>query len=218
MTDPRAPDEVPGRPEDRPTPGLGFDSAYLGTPPWDIGAPQPAIAELAEHGAFGSRVLDAGCGTGEHALLAAGLGRDAVGIDASPRAIALANNKAAVRGLKVRFLVWDALDLGSLGEVFDTVIDSGLFHVFDDPARARYVASLREATAPGGNVVVLCFSDRVPGDFGPRRVKAAELEASFADGWRVERIEEVPMSVIFAPDGIPAWRALITRVGRTAPA
>ena len=218
MTDPRDPAPLTGRPEDRPSPGLGFDAAYLGTPPWDIGTPQPAIAELAERGLFGPRVLDAGCGTGEHALLAAELGCEAVGIDASPRAIALAGKKATARALDVGFLVWDALDLGSLGERFDTVIDSGLFHVFDDPSRARYVGSLHQATKPGGRVIVVCFSDRVPGDMGPRRVTKTELQSSFSDGWRVDSIELVTMTVMFAPDGIPAWRAVITCLDRTAPA
>jgi SAM-dependent methyltransferase len=45
-----------------------FDAAYHGTPPWEIGRPQPALAELAEAGALRGRVLDVGCGTGEHAL------------------------------------------------------------------------------------------------------------------------------------------------------
>ena len=36
----------------------------------------------------------------------------------------------------------DALNLVPFGLTFGTVIDCGLFHVFDDEARARYVASL----------------------------------------------------------------------------
>ena len=56
-------------------------------PPWDTGRPQPAFARLAEAGALAGRVLDAGCGTGEHTLLAAGRGADAVGVDVSARAI-----------------------------------------------------------------------------------------------------------------------------------
>jgi hypothetical protein len=47
-----------------------FDAAYRGTPPWEVGHPQPALVELAEAGAFTGRVLDVGCGTGEHALRA----------------------------------------------------------------------------------------------------------------------------------------------------
>src|SRR5207244_11581336 len=159
-----------------------FDAMYTGTPPWDIGHPQACIRAVADAGGIRGRVLDAGCGTGEQALMAAALGLDATGIDGSPRAIDLARAKAAQRGIDVRFLLGDALDLGSLGETFDTVIDSGLFHVFDDDTRARYVDSLRAATVPGARVYVLCFSDRDPPGFGPRRVSQAEIRASFADG------------------------------------
>jgi SAM-dependent methyltransferase len=189
--------------------GLNFDAAYDGTPPWDIGRPQPVFAALAASGALVGRVLDVGCGTGEHALLAAETGLDATGIDASPKAIALARDKAGARGLPVRFLLGDALDLGSLGQQFDSVIDSGLFHVFDDEHRARYVDGLRGVMAPGGQVFLLCFSDRQPGDFGPRRVTQEEIRSSFADRWRVESIDEASFFVTFAPEGAFAWRASI---------
>ncbi len=148
------------RPED-------FDALYAGTPPWEIGRPQPAFLELAQAGALRGRVLDVGCGTGEHALLAAGLGLDATGIDAAPLAIAIAEGKAQDRGLRARFLVWNALQLAELGEEFDTVIDSGLFHVFEDEDRLRFVDSLRAVIRAGGRYYMLCFSDRQPGDFGP---------------------------------------------------
>jgi SAM-dependent methyltransferase len=184
---------------------------YSGTPPWDIGRPQGSLRAVADAGGLRGRVLDAGCGTGEHALMAAALGLDATGIDGSPTAIGLARRKAAERGIDVRFLVGDALDLASLGEVFDTVIDSGLFHVFDDDDRARYVDSLRAATTPGGRVYVLCFSDRFPPGFGPRRVSQEEIRASFSDGWTVEAIEAVGFEVNFSPEPIPAWLATIQR-------
>src|SRR5881628_1922631 len=45
-----------------------FESAYLGTPPWDIGRSQPAIMRLAETGQITGLVLDIGCGTGENVL------------------------------------------------------------------------------------------------------------------------------------------------------
>ena len=53
----------------------------------------------------------------------------------------------------------DALALGELGRRFGTVVDSGLFHTFDDDERRRYVASLAAATALGARVFVLCFSE-----------------------------------------------------------
>jgi len=87
------------------------------------------------------------------------------------------------------------------------VIDSGLFHVFADEQRARYVESLGAAAAPGGQLLVLCFSDRQPGDDGSRRVTAEEIRAAFADGWRVDEIDETPMITTFAPNasspGVP---------------
>ena len=93
-----------------------FDAMYTGTPPWDIGRPQGSLRAVADAGGLTGRVLDAGCGTGEHALMAAALGLDATGIDGSPRAIDLARHKAAERGLAARFLLADALDLASLGD------------------------------------------------------------------------------------------------------
>lgn len=39
-----------------------FRSSYAGSPPWDIGKPQPAFRAAADK-VVGS-VLDAGCGTG----------------------------------------------------------------------------------------------------------------------------------------------------------
>ena len=120
-----------------------FDAIYaVGNPPWDIGRPQPAFGALAKSGKLVGSVLDVGCGTGEHTLMAASFGHDALGVDLSSRAIDLAKAKAVDRGIDARFSVADALQLGDLDEQFDTVLDCGLFHVLDDDARERYVTSL----------------------------------------------------------------------------
>jgi SAM-dependent methyltransferase len=168
----------------------GWDAVYAGSAPapWDIGRPQPAFVRLADRGLLCGRVLDAGCGTGEHALLAAERGAEAVGVDISPRAIGQARRKAAERGVTARFEVADALNLQQLGMTFDTVIDSGLFHVFDDDSRVRYVTSLASVLRPGGSCYLMCFSDRQAGDFGPRRVRQDELLTAFQDGWAVTGI------------------------------
>jgi SAM-dependent methyltransferase len=189
----------------------GFDAMYSGTPPWDIGRPQPAFLELAETGAVRGRVLDVGCGTGEHALMAAGMGLDSTGVDSAPTAIELAKRKARERNLEARFLVWDALDLASLGEEFDTTLDCGLFHVFDDDDRRRYVESLRSAIPSGGRFFMLCFSEKQPGDWGPRRVTEREIRDGFAEGWTIDAIEPSRLQVTIDPEGAQAWRASITR-------
>jgi SAM-dependent methyltransferase len=193
-----------------------WDTAYAADaepPPWDIGRPQPAFERLAERGLLSGRLLDAGCGTGEHVLLAAARGADATGVDISPRAIARARAKAAGRGLTARFEVADVLELGQLGSTFDTVIDSGVFHVFDDEDRVRYVASLASVLRQGGHCYLACFSDRQPGDWGPRRVSQDELRAAFSDGWSVTSIEADAFAI---NPGMPtltvqAWLATIQR-------
>ena len=157
-----------------------WDEAYAGVPaPWDIGVPQPAFARLAEQGLLSGRVLDSGCGTGEHALLAAAHGADAVGVDVSGRAIRRARDKAAERGLAVRFEVGDVLRLGDLGLAFDTIIDSGVFHVFDDEDRARYVASLASVLRPGGAAAGTPATAGPPG----RRTAWRRARAACRPGW-----------------------------------
>ena len=68
------------------------------------------------------------------------------------------------------------------------MIDRGLFHVFSDEDRARYVAGLSHVTSPGGRLFVLCFSDEEPGNQGPRRISERELREAFADGWTIEEL------------------------------
>jgi SAM-dependent methyltransferase len=166
-----------------------WDDSYAGSPPpWDIGRPQPAFVRLAEAGALNGALLDAGCGTGEHTILAALYGARALGIDISPRAIEAARRKAAARGINTSFQVLDALHIDTLGETFDTIVDSGLFHVFDDAARVQYVTAMQAALRLGGHLHLMCFSDRQPGDWGPRRVTEGELRAAFGSEWRIDSL------------------------------
>jgi cyclopropane fatty-acyl-phospholipid synthase-like methyltransferase len=201
---------------DEPTgtsPYLGFDAAYRGlAAPWDLGRPQPALLALARSGVLAGPVLDVGCGTGEHALMAAELGLQATGIDASPTAISIAERKAAERGFGVRFSVADALDLAALGRTFGTVIDSGLFHGFGEPDRARYAKGLHAILVPGGHFVLLAFSDRESGMGSSLGLSEAEIRAAFADGWTIEAIEPARIETNIAGRSIKAWLAMISRI------
>jgi SAM-dependent methyltransferase len=196
-----------------------WDEAYTADAPapWDIGRPQPALVRLADQGLLAGRVLDAGCGTGEHTLLAAACGADATGVDVSGRAIQRAREKAAERGLAARFEVGDALRLADLDLTFDVIIDSGVFHVFDDQDRLRYADSLASVLRPGGRCYLMCFSDREPGTWGPRRVSQDELRAAFSRGWDVISIETAVFEVNpqrIGVTSVQAWLAVIERLGR----
>ena len=124
-----------------------FESMYAGKAPWDIGKPQPAFVEVADR--VTGAILDAGCGTGENALFFAGRGHLVLGIDFLERPIEEARRKSQERGLNAEFLRMDALTLTELDRQFDSVIDSGLFHVFSDEDRPRYVAGLAHVTRAG---------------------------------------------------------------------
>lgn len=188
-----------------------WDQAYADTPPWDIGRPQTPFVELADSGRLHGAVLDLGCGTGEHALLAAERGAAVTGVDLAPTAIARAQEKARARSVDVRFLVLDALRVDDLGETFDVVIDCGFFHVLSDVDRDALPVVLRRVMAPGAAYVMLCFSDEVPGDAGPRRIRRNEIEATFADGFSVDSIDRSFIEATFLDVPVPAWLATITR-------
>src|SRR5437667_220097 len=82
----------------------------------------------------------------------------------------------------------------------------------DDADRERYVRALHLALRQGGRVFLMCFSDQVPGDRGPRRVTQGELRGAFRDGWRVDAIDGARFEVNSADDAIHAWLASLTRL------
>ena len=192
-----------------------FENAYADKAPWDIPGPQPVFVQVAEK--VKSPVLDAGCGTGENALFFAGRGLEVTGIDYLDEPIRRAKQKAAERGLEVNFQVADATKLQELGGKFATAIDSGLFHVFGDEDRQRYVSGLASVLAPGGKLMMMCFSDKEPAGNGPRRIAVTELEDAFSDGWAIEsitatRFQTIPeFEAAFTPGGPQAWFVVVKR-------
>jgi SAM-dependent methyltransferase len=193
-----------------------WDESYRdGTAPWDIGRPQEAFARLAAGGRWTGAVLDSGCGSGEHTLLAASLGLPSLGVDVAETALVAALAKWKERGGgPAEFAYADALHLDRLGRRFDTVLDCGLFHTFDGEEQRAYVASLAAVTEPGATLFVLCFRDGAPETQGPHPISEAELRAAFspAAGWRVAELEESQIEVIFDVGSFPAWLVTVERV------
>lgn len=210
---------------EQPTPALSvFDDAYARrTAPWVIGEPQPAIVTLERQGWIRGKVVDVGCGTGEHTLYLSALGYDVYGLDSSPRAVEQARANAAARNVEVHFQVADALALGD-DTTYDTVIDSALFHIFDADDRARYVRSLHRACRPGALVHVLALSDTGPG-FGPQ-VSDAMIREAFSQRWVLEDLRPAQYRGAIVRDehaialhrqigefvDLPAWLARARRI------
>ncbi|QHY99497.1 Ribosomal protein L11 methyltransferase [Streptomyces sp. S4.7] len=208
MSGPTPPDDAGAA-----NPWQRFDDLYADRPPWEIGRPQQVFLDLARSGAIRGRVLDVGCGTGEQVLMCAGLGLDATGVDLAATALRAAEEKARRRGLSARFLHHDAREVAGLGERFDTVLDSGLFHMLDPDDRAAFASGLRAVLRPGGRYFMICFSDRepvTPGASGPHRLTRDDITAAFAGALRIDSIEPATIEIISDPAGIRAWSVAMT--------
>jgi demethylmenaquinone methyltransferase/2-methoxy-6-polyprenyl-1,4-benzoquinol methylase len=122
----------------------------------DRGWKRRVVAELASRAASGARVLDLACGTGDLALAAAAaIPRSQVtGVDASPRMIELARERAARPGAPA-FAVGDMARLDVADASVDAITAGYAFRNAPD-----HRAALREAARvlrPGGVMVTLDF-------------------------------------------------------------
>jgi ubiquinone/menaquinone biosynthesis C-methylase UbiE len=100
-------------------------------------------------------VLDLGSALGDVCFLLAPLVREAIGVDASPRAIALAEERRRERGLaNVRFVHGDVAELAGIPDA--SVDVAGAFdlleHVDDETVRGM-LRSVRRVLKPGGSFV-----------------------------------------------------------------
>lgn len=172
-------------------PNKFFASVYDGAAPWDIGAPQPALADLIAEFPLEEPVLDVGSGSGDLAIWIAGQGLKVLGVDFVPAAIELAQERArdfhADLAQNVEFRVADALRPSDLGVQFGSIVDSGFYHLFEPLQCERFARELRAALRPGGRYYLLAFAVELPAPDVPRGITEAELRRNFSaeNGWRL---------------------------------
>jgi SAM-dependent methyltransferase len=119
------------------------------------------VVELAEVSA-GERVLDVACGTGNAALLAARAGGVVSGLDAAPRLIEVARQRAAAAGVDASFSVGDLHNLGFEDEAFDVVLSVFGVIFAADPERA--LAEIVRVLRPGGRALLSVWVPTGPVD------------------------------------------------------
>ena len=194
-----------------------FSSVYQNSAPWDIGAPQPAMAALIEKYPPLDPILDLGCGSGDLAIYLARLGHQVVGIDFVESAIRNAQDKAATlpreTGLSLRFQVADALKPSLLQQKFGAIFDSGFYHLFDPDPCGHLIDEVASVLKPHGCYYLHEFAIEFPVPHVPRRISPDELQTRFTvgKGWRIKEIRTAEFLSRVAPP-VPATCACIERL------
>lgn len=169
-------------------------ACFLGVTPWEGGLAQPAVArqlaamfdceEAGREAPYG-RVLDVGCGSGIHAVELARRGWQVVGIDAVPRAIERARERARAQGVSVDFRVGDVTDLAALRlePGFRLFLDFGTVHGLTPEQCLAVGRSVTALAAPEATLLMIAFA---PGRRAPlpRGLDRAEIERIYP-GWTI---------------------------------
>ncbi len=165
-----------------------FDLMYrLGKPAWDTGITPPEVVRTIEQGQTPGRALDLGCGTGTNSVYLVQHGWQVVGVDFSPRAIALARRKADRARVSVDLRVGDVTRLDTVAGPFDYVLDIGCFHMLDAAGRERYAQQLARLVRPEGMFMLYAFERPAPsqGDSAP----AHPLVGVFSQDFEMTHVE-----------------------------
>jgi ubiquinone/menaquinone biosynthesis C-methylase UbiE len=131
---------------------IAFFDAHAASAEYDVFTPQAnerLIAALLRLSGLprGSHVADLGCGSGVFTELLRREGYVSVGIDISPRLIALGRSKYP----DLELIEGDAENLPFDSDSLNGVLLSGLVHHFPDPR--RLIAEVRRVLKPGGRFV-----------------------------------------------------------------
>jgi SAM-dependent methyltransferase len=191
---------------------IDFDAIYRGTfqvsgvakvgVPWDIGQAQPAVIEWERAGRFSGEVLDIGCGPGDNAIYLAAQGCSVTAVDGAVTAVEQAKHRAAAGGVRLRVAVADAFNL-SPDTLYDTVLDSGLYHCIDPGRRREYAAALHRVTRGAARLNLLAVSDRAPEGTPPSRVTESELRDDLSSaGWCITALCPTTLTAIIPHDAL----------------
>lgn len=166
-----------------------WNEIYTGTTS-DYQAPDALLLEVIDSLPPG-RALDVGCGSGGLLAAMAERGWKVTGLDIAPKGIESARKVLEERGLQAEFVVADASTWQPTGQ-FDLITNS--FALPDNQAgQAALFASLRQALAPGGSVLIKDFDASMKRlkQFAPYHCPTVEELVEAFEGLEILRAEVV---------------------------
>lgn len=101
----------------------------------------------------GDRLMDLGCGSGEHTRLLAKYGIECTGIDIAPSLISYAKMKARNENVKVEYIVNDMRKIDYENEFDYCIMISGTFGFFSDKENLRLLQRIKKALRPEGKLL-----------------------------------------------------------------
>lgn len=167
----------------------------VGFTPWEHIADLPDAAarisvlfDREQHGAapYG-RALDLGCGSGIWAVELAKRGWQVTGIDAVPKALRRARERAELADAEIGFVRGDVTKLGAtgVGSGFQLLIDFGLFHdELTDDQRAAMGREVTGVADPGATLLMMAWGPRPPRSPLWRGATRDQVEAAYPE-WTI---------------------------------
>ena len=136
----------------------------------------------------GSRLLDAGCGSGQWAIAFATLGCAVIAQDLAPAMVDRARTHARDRNLAITFRTGDVTALPDEANAFDAVHARVVLHLVADPVAA--LREFRRVLRPGGRLFA-----SVPGALSPiynrswrRFVEPGNVGTSYMVPWELQAL------------------------------
>lgn len=114
------------------------------------------------------KILDLGCGTGNHAWYLAREGFSVYGIDGSKTAIKFAKKRLAQEGLRAELMVGDIIQLPYEHNFFDAVIDSAAIQHNNLKNIGKIIENVHRVLKPEGRFlsILVCRDDKLEGNYG----------------------------------------------------